>query len=383
MTSSLLLGEMTGDEKYKEQAIRFGSLLMRCQEQNFVDGIPITGYFYTNTNRQRVIHNNHTAFEEATMIALAMLCREFPEHENWIDWYSATVLYSEFFLKRGSQIASPYDLLPNSVWKKTEIMADKDQKRREDMLRQFTDGTPLNKEYMLRTFPIWRDGMMHGSTNIHMSGTWALAEASRLRNDSEGMQLVGKQIQWVLEANPFGQSLMYGVGYDFAPQFASRLKDVVGSLPVGMDCMSGDKPYWPATNYPTYKEIWVEPVSRFLGAVSVYASQDQHIFARQEPGKNIQIHTETVQKDKGVISITITITGTGMHEVDIKTSNAKANFDKRQINLSVNKTEKIQLELNVADQNKPYIAVISVDKNPDLRKEIVGSFINASFSANE
>lgn len=34
-----------------------------------------------------------------------------------------------------------------------------------------------------------------------------------------------------------------GVGYDFAPQFAYCLKDIVGSLPVGMDCMSGDIPH--------------------------------------------------------------------------------------------------------------------------------------------
>ncbi|MDQ2721258.1 MAG: hypothetical protein M3Z26_16040 [Bacteroidota bacterium] len=33
--------------------------------------------------------------------------------------------------------------------------------------------------------------------------TWALAEASRLRNDSDGMKLVGKQLEWVLAANPF------------------------------------------------------------------------------------------------------------------------------------------------------------------------------------
>jgi hypothetical protein len=383
VTSSLLLGKMTGDEKYKEYAIRFGSLLMQCQEQNFVDGIPITGYFYTNTDHQRVIHNNHTAFEEAPMIALAMLCREFPENENWIDWYSSAVLYSEFFMKRGSQIAAPYNMLPNSVWKKTEITTDNNVQRREDNLRQYNDGTPLNKDYMLRTFPIWRDNLFHGCTNIQMSETWALAEAARLRNDPEGMKLVGKQLQWVFGNNPFGQSLMYGAGYDFAPQFASRLKDLVGSLPVGMDCMSGDKPYWSATNEATCKEIWVEPVSRFLGAASVYASQEQHVSAKQEPGKNIQIQTETVQSEKGVVAVTITMTGTGTHEIEIKAFNAKADFDKKQIDLSGNKTEKIQLKLNVADLNKPYVAVISVDKNPDLRKEIVGSFISASILADK
>jgi hypothetical protein len=383
VTSSILLCEMTGEEKYKEQAILFGDLLMKCQEQNFVDGIPITGYFYTNTNHLRVIHNSHTSFEEAPMIAMAMLCREFPENENWINWYSSAVLYSEFFMKPGSQIAAPYNMLPNSVWKKEEIMANGNEKIREAMLRQFNDGTPLNKEYVLRTFPIYNNGGPHGNTNIQMSETWALAEASGLRNDTEGMQLVGKQLQWVLGANPFGQSLMYGVGYDFAPQFAYCLKDIVGSLPVGVDCMAGDKPFWSGSNYATHKEIWVEPVSRFLGAVSIYASQDQHNSSKQETGQNLQIQTKAVQSDKGVVTISITMTGTGTHEIEIKAFNSKVSFDKKQIDLSGNKTEKIELELNVTDLNKPYIATISVDKNQALRKEIVGSYINASFLADK
>jgi hypothetical protein len=193
-TSSIFLGRMTGDAKYANQAIHFGRLLTRCQEQQFVDGIPITGYFYTNTDRQQVIHNHHGAFEEAPLIALAMLCREFPSHDDWMDWYSAVVLHSEFFLKRGSQIAAPYDLLPNSVWNKSEILAIEDEQRRSDMLRQFNDGTWLNNDYVLRTFPIYYN-IFHGSTNIQLSSSWALAEASRLRHDPEGMHLVQKQFE--------------------------------------------------------------------------------------------------------------------------------------------------------------------------------------------
>jgi len=379
VTSSLLLGEMTGDEKYKEHAVNFGNLLIRCQEQNFPAGIPITGYFYENTDRQKVIHNYHAAFEEAPLIALAMLCRSFPEHENWMNWYSAVVLHSEFFMKRGSKISSPYNLLPNSVWKESEIMTEKDTSIRTDMLRQFNDGNHLNNQYVLRTFPIYRDGLFHGNTNIHMSSAWALAEASRLRNDSEGMLVVGNQLQWIFGANPFGQSLMYGVGYDFAPHFAYCLKDIVGALPVGMDCMNGDMPHWSATNTATSKEIWVEPVNRFLGALAIYSSHTQTRSSDQEHGENIQIQTEIVQSDDGVIYVTITLNGAGKHEIDIKTFNAETNFTKEKVDLTGGKTEKIQLELKVSDKTKPYIAVISSDNNPDLSKEIVGSFINTSF----
>ncbi len=373
-TASVLLGKTTGNKKYNEKAVDFGNLIVQCQEQKFIDGIPITGYFYGDTERQQVIHNYHAAFEEAPLIALSMLCQTFQEDKNWINWYSAAVLHSEFFMKQGSRIAAPFNHLPNSVWNESEVNAEKDPAVREDMLRQFKDGTPLNKSYVLRTFPIYHDILFHGGTCVQMSETWALAEASRLRNDTEGMQLVGKQLQWILGFNPFGQSLMYGVGYDFAPQFAYCLKNVVGSLPVGMDCMLGDKPYWSATNNATSKEIWVEPVNRFLGAVSVYSACYQPLSSSK--AKPIEIQAETIQADNGTVSVIITLKGSGKHDIQIATFNAKTDFNGTQIDLQANKPEKITLELNVTDKSKPYVAVIHVDKNPDLNKEIVGEYID-------
>ncbi len=247
----MILNKLTGEEKYKTQALIFGDLVIKSQEQSFIDGIPITGYFYTNSQQQRVIHNYHAAFEEAPLIALSHLCRAFPEEEKWIDWYSASVLHSEFFMKRGSTIAAPYDLVPNSVWSRQEIMSENNEKLRADLLRQFEDGTKLNDQYVLRTFPIYFNDLFHGNTNINLSSAWALAEASALRKDKAGMEIAGKQLQWVLGANPFSQSLMYGTGYDFAPHFAYCLKNLVGALPVGMDCMSGDDPFWSGTNTAT------------------------------------------------------------------------------------------------------------------------------------
>ncbi len=282
-------------------------------------------------------------------------------------------------MKRGSLIAAPYSLLPNSVWREAEIMEVKDDTVRGDMLRQFNDGTRLTKDWVLRTFPIYRDGLFHGNTNIHMSSAWALAEASRLRNDTAGMQLVGKQFQWIFGANPFGQSLMYGVGYDFAPQFAYCLKDVVGSLPVGMDCMSGDMPHWSSTNTATSKEIWVEPVNRFLGAVSVYSSYNKYKTSENKQKRNLTIKTETQQSDDGNISVKITLEGSGKHYIEIKVFNAEAAFNKKEINLTGNGPEKIELDLKVTDKSKPYVAVLSVDNDPELQKEITGSFIKPSF----
>ena len=378
VTSSLLLAKMTGEEKYREHAVKFGKLLVSCQEQKFLDGIPITGYFYENTKQEKVIHNLHAAFEEAPLIALSMLCRELPDHQDWMEWYSAAVLHSEYFMKKGSMIAAPYYNLPNSVWEESDIMAEKDTLVRADMLRQFKDGTPLKGEYVLRTFPIYRDGLFHGNTNVHMSSTWALAEASRLRKDPVGMKLVGKQLEWIFGANPFGQSLMYGIGYSFAPHFAYCLKDIVGSLPVGMDCMSGDMPHWCATNTATSKEIWVEPVNRFLGAVSIYANDGNNKAGADETPKEAEFKTETTLAYDGTVNLKVIITGSGRHIVNVKTFNATSNEASQLFELSGNSTAETLFKLKVTDRDKPYVAVITMDNNPGSRKEVVGSFVEAT-----
>jgi hypothetical protein len=140
--------------------------------------------------------------------------------------------------------------------------------------------------------------------------------------------------------------------------------------------MSRDDPHWSATNTYTFKEIWVEPVSRFLGAVSVYTTYSPE----QVLEESIQLQTETAQKDKEAVKIMITATGTGVHKIEFKSFNAKTNFDKKQIDLSENKSEKMELELSSIDPNMPYIVVISVDQDPHMQREIVGSFVNTSFS---
>jgi hypothetical protein len=376
VTSSLLLADLTGDGKYGEQAINFGTLLVQCQEQGFVEGIPITGYFYTSTDREQVIHNRHAAFEEAPLIALSALCRAFPDHDDWMEWYSVAVLHSEYFMKRGSQIAAPFDLLPNSVWKRSDVLAEEDESRRKDMLRQFKEGTPLNEDYVLRTFPIYYDALFHGNTNIHMSSTWALAEASQLRRDVEGMKLVGKQFQWLFGANPFSQSLMYGEGYDFAPHFAYCLKDLVGALPVGMDCMSGDDPHWSATNTATYKEIWVEPVNRFMGALSIYLAESEKMIDIKEIKEDVKIKIETELVNSGSGRTIVTINSRKELDLYVNTYNLETRQEDRQISMKNNDSGELKLVMEIQDPGKPYIIVLTDVADQDKRWEATGALVD-------
>ena len=91
----------------------------------------------------------------------------------------------------------------------------------------------------------------------------------RYLKDERLLELCRRQIEWNLGRNPFCQSLMYGEGYDFAPQYTAMSGDMVGSLPVGIETrLDADRPYWPADNCYNYKEVWVHPSARWLSILA-------------------------------------------------------------------------------------------------------------------
>ena len=261
--ASARLYERSGEERFREAALHFAQLLLHCQEQDFVEGIPYAGYFYTNTHRQSLVQDHHAAFNEAPMLALSELSRVFPELSA--PWKEAARLYLDAYLKPGSRISAPYHLLPAGIFRRADMLTPDD-------LEQYEAGTQLNEHYAIRTFPIWKNHVFHGATNFHLSQAWALASAAKLLEDREAMHLVQEQLEWTLGRNPFGASLMYGVGYNYAPNFVYCTKNVKGAIPVGVDCFHRDEPFWNGTANATSHEVWVEPVSRFVGTLATYLS---------------------------------------------------------------------------------------------------------------
>jgi hypothetical protein len=429
--ASVELYRATGREQYADEAARFGRLLVQCQEQTFVDGIPIAGYFYRDVRREQVVHDHHLSFEGAPLLALEALCDALPDHEEWVDWYGAALLHSEFFLARGSDASSPYCLVPNSVWSRDEIEAWAERWREEGrdpaaLIRQYDDGTALGDSHRLRVFPIWRDHLFHGNTAIQLSGTLALSAAARLRNSAPLQGLVGRQLQWVCGGNPFSQSLMYGEGYDFQPHFAYCLRDLVGALPVGMDSRANDEPWWPAQNNATYKEIWVVPMSRFLwslaytavparvtgeaaagatftdvrsgaevsvsGPFSVNLPPGTHALEcgamhRKlellagvsyelilDPADWIEIGPCNVTEDPGgCIRIEAIVRGAGEHELEARLFNGATDAPRISVALGDGGEGTVSWDLRIECDHKPWAAVIVPDGNVRAGREVIGS----------
>jgi hypothetical protein len=274
----------TGKQQYAEDAARLGRWLLQQQEQRFVEGIPIAGYFYEDPQHTRCVHEFHSSFEESGLLALQGLCDALPNHPDWINWYSAIVLYSEFFCRQGAQITEPFRVTPLAVWRRSELelpypvhgnwfgdqptpefpTTETEELTRAHMRRMFDEGWRLSEDIRLRVFPIWFDHIRHGCTTVHMSLTAGLAAAAQVRNQRPIADLVARQMQWTFGGNPLSQCLMYGEGYDYHPLFTVLYPNIVGAFAVGMDSLHNDSPYWPnSALFPT-KEIWIVPCARAL-----------------------------------------------------------------------------------------------------------------------
>lgn len=432
--SSIHLYQVTGDDRYAREAIEYAGYLRECQERSFPDGIPLTGFFYTSSEKLAIVNHRHGAFEESPLLALAALCEAFPDHEDWIEWYGAAVLHSEYLSKQGVEFTEPYRVLPAAVFRKSDILKVPEAETREAMLRQFQEGTRLSNEYCLRKFPIWSTRSHHGNVAVGLSQTLALASAARLRSDPASEDLAARQIQWLLGGNPFSQSLMFGEGYDYPPLYGYNPGDIVGALPVGMDCVGGDAPFWSASNHSTFKEIWVVPVSRFLWNASylgvpalvrgevknsvaksvtfVHRAMNTEkevslnasgMFAAQLPAgdyeirvgssswrmamvsggnyslsldaqNSIALEVRRIDQDPegNRIGLQAIISGEGKHVIQLRLFNGQTDREKVRVELAKGKPETLQWEVMINEPQSPWVAVVVPNNRLAYKRELTG-----------
>jgi len=260
--ASLDLWKATNERQYADKAIALAGPVLEAQQRKRPDwDIPLTGFFYTSAARERLLHYCHRGREQGPMLALTGLCQAFPNHPDYMKWYSAVTLYSEY-MKTISKYTAPYNVMPSSIYVDTEYLHVPDS-RKEYFKDQVLGGIPLGKGHYLRLFPVWMDYRGHFGTILPQAQ--AVAAAGVLRNDLSSAELAEHQLEWIVGRNPFSASTMYGEGYDFCPLYTPSSGDMVGGLPVGIESRGNvDAPYWPVQSMWTYKEIWVHPVTRWV-----------------------------------------------------------------------------------------------------------------------
>jgi hypothetical protein len=426
--SSVALWKATGEKKYAEKAAALAPVILNAQQRNRPDWTtPLTGFFYTTTKKERILHYCHRGREQAPTMALTALCETFPNHPDWMKWYSSVTLYSEY-LKTIAKYSAPYNVMPSSVYTDTEYM-HVPESRKASFRKQVLNGVPLGKGHYLRIFPVWMDYRGHFGTILPQAQ--ALASAALLRGDLASSQLAVHQLEWIIGRNPFAQSTMYGEGYDFVPLYTPSSGDMVGGLPVGIESKDeDDAPYWPVQSMWTYKEIWGHPVTNWIwllkdveGPAIVEGQANSRITFKEVntkqvftvtpdqstghfkttipegqykvtsngreqsqlflPGTSYRIECRNqlllsyeVTKQisaNGDIIIRLTAQGNGIHHFSIRTDNLSVSDASKVLNLKANDKTSIEWRGHITGGDAPWVVVIVPDNNLSARKEVRGA----------
>ncbi|GAA1963691.1 glycoside hydrolase family 9 protein [Microbacterium deminutum] len=445
----------TGDLQYRDAAIRLGRWVLDLQETRFVAEAPVTGFFYEDAARTRIVHEYHDGFEDSGLLALAALREEFVDSEDWIDWHTGLALYADYFCHLGSEASAPFGMIPAAVWRAVDLDAPLPPDPvvdfihllpptplfptpptrgmvREQMQRMFEDGMDLGGDYRLRRFPLWCDHVRHGATTVHLGKTIGLAQAAIARGSAADMNLASRQLEWVVGANPFSRSLVYGVGFDWWQNFSAELPNLVGGLSLGFNSYTGDTPAWGNNAVFPYKEQWVYSSSRMAmvlarvgtparvrgeapaGATfTMRATGDEGVVApgsfdlmipageydvqfggtrtslvvvdgarltlRLDESQWLMIELRAEASSTERVRVTLDVSGEGSHSIALRTRNLDALVpDVIDVELARGATQRFELDLQVTDAAAPWTLVAIPDRDVNASREVGGSALARS-----
>lgn len=383
--ASLELYQATGEQRYADKAVELGRVILASQQKSYVGRqYPLAGFFYTGPDRDTLFHQFHRGNDQAPIVALTRLADAFPNHRDWIRWYAAVALYSEY-QKSSARTTEPYGVLPAYVYRDTEYLQVPEKgglymATREAFRAQVLQGMPMGDGYYLRAFPVWF--ARRGNYGVLLSQAKALSAAARLRGDRSSAELAQKQAEWIVGRNPFVQSTMYGEGYDWAQQYSVSSGDIVGSLPVGMKSRGiTDVPYWPSSNTYVFKEVWVHPVARWLwlmqdltGPALVQGRFDSGVTRKAaRPGHSLDFAIRANTSANGEVTIDLTASGSGRHTFAIRSDNVAVDEPEKKLTLHPGAAGVVRWKARVLSTDAPWVIVVVPDKDVLHRREAVGS----------
>jgi hypothetical protein len=408
--------------------VKLAQAILDSQERKRPDwATPMLGFFYTSPAKDRILHYVHRGRENAPILALTQLCEAFPNHPDWMKWYFAVALHSEY-LKSMAANTEPYGVLPASIYKDDEYK-DAPETRKESFRKQVLNGVPLGKGYYLRRLAVWMD--YRGEFGTILPQTEALGLASQLRGDLDSEQVAQEQLEWVIGRNPFAQSMMWGEGYDFAPQYTPSSGDIVGSLPVGIQSRGdSDVPYWPVQNTWTYKEVWVHPVGRWIAVMRDLAgpalvegqAAGPVVFQEKTWGRRVEVQPDRIAGNfharlpegrytvrskgcetartflpggtydlnlrpeqcwdlevasetsrTGEVAIRVQARGSGIHRLEVRAENLTFSGDEKEVALKDQGTVTLEWHGRITEPETPWVALIVPDGDLTRRQEVMGT----------
>ncbi|MDR1258453.1 MAG: glycoside hydrolase family 9 protein [Tannerellaceae bacterium] len=275
-----MLYKLTGEQRYAELAAEYIRYTLDCQRKKPVGNgkAAVNGFFYRDKSKKSIVHYIHQSREQVYMQALTLLCETQPNHPDYNKWVESIRLYGDY-LKSLMSYTAPYGMLPSGVYHIDEHQDSTSfyslhlfppKNARELFVEQVKNGVPLDKEHYMKRFPVWFS-IFNGNTAVHLSAGKAAAICGNFLNDEDLLNIGREQMYWTVGKNPFGQSLIYGEGYNYPQLDSFSSGEIVGEMPVGIRSLDNeDIPYWPQINNACYKEVWVTSAGKWLTLAAEY-----------------------------------------------------------------------------------------------------------------
>ena len=177
-----------------------------------------------------------------------------------------------------------------------------------------------------------------------------------MRDDRSVAGLAEEQLQWVVGRNPFVQSTMYGEGRLFCSLYSAMCGQIAGALPVGIETRGDrDIPYWPTSNFPNWKEVWVHPVARWMSIVN-------------------DLESVSARSRSGDIALAAEPHGDGTLLIHASSSSGRK-VELRTWNLAITPTSRpSEYTARIVSSATPWIVVAAADRHFQSRHEISGGF---------
>jgi len=273
-----LLYKLTKDPKYAQHAVDFMEEVLLAQRKTpLADADGLKGFFYRDKQQNVVVHANHQSREQVYVQALVALAEGQPGHPRQKAWRESLQSYGDYLTKI-MKYTAPYGMAPAGVYHideaKDSLSFNRQHlfagaKAKDDYVDQLKQGVHLDKEYYLKRFPVWFS--FRGNAAIHLSHGKAATIVGKFLKNEDLLQIGREQLYWTVGKNPFGQSLIYGEGANFAQQYCPLPGEMVGEMPVGIQTRyNEDVPYWPQANNATYKEVWMTTAGKWLSLTAEF-----------------------------------------------------------------------------------------------------------------
>ena len=272
-----MLFKLTGEEGYASKAREYIDYVLACQQtEPLSDGT--CGFFFRNTSRTVPVHFIHQSKDQLFSMALSGICRTQKEHPDFQRWDAAFRLYGDY-IKGLMKWTAPYGMIPSGVYRSGEyddedafnrlhIFAPDDARERFD--KQLENGIKIEDGWYIKRFPVWFN-IYNGNNSVILSTGKAAAVCGNYFGDGDLLQAGLEQLYWVVGKNPFGQSMIFGEGWDYPQMNSFSCGEFTGEMPVGIKSTGDlDIPEWPAVNNACYKEVWVTSAGKALSLISEF-----------------------------------------------------------------------------------------------------------------